>query len=132
MADTSTCYFTTLVAAPLAALVGVSLSCLCLGDASVNVFLCYHFLSLSVSLRPFVCSTQAAILSVVGNKMNEMWQNFSRFTPGFSGKVIWFFRMCLVLRSHAVLAYSSANCGLVFYFVRTVALASLRDSTFVC
>eukprot|EP00752_Nemacystus_decipiens_P005637 g5101.t1 len=30
---------------------------------------------------------QASILSVVGNKMNEMWHNFSRFTPGFSGKV---------------------------------------------
>eukprot|EP00903_Cladosiphon_okamuranus_P008634 g8280.t1 len=30
---------------------------------------------------------QASILSVVGNKMNSMWHDFSRFTPGFSGKV---------------------------------------------
>lgn len=52
------------------------------GDVAVNVdfaILCSPDLS--------AYSMQASIVSVVGNKMNEMWQNFSRFTPGFSGKV---------------------------------------------
>ncbi|CAM9706894.1 unnamed protein product [Ectocarpus sp. 13 AM-2016] len=30
---------------------------------------------------------QMAILKVVGEQMNEMWKNFCRFTPDFSGKV---------------------------------------------
>ncbi|CAM9561115.1 unnamed protein product [Ectocarpus fasciculatus] len=30
---------------------------------------------------------QVAILKVVGEQMNEMWKNFCRFTPDFSGKV---------------------------------------------
>ncbi|CAM9823302.1 unnamed protein product, partial [Hapterophycus canaliculatus] len=30
---------------------------------------------------------QAAILIYVGTRMNEMWESFSRVTPGFSGKV---------------------------------------------
>ncbi|CBN78302.1 DDHD domain-containing protein [Ectocarpus siliculosus] len=30
---------------------------------------------------------QVAILKVVGEQMNEMWNNFCRFTPDFSGKV---------------------------------------------
>lgn len=67
---------------------------------------------LSVSLSLFalsVCSMQAAILSVVGSKMNEMWQYFSRFTPGFSGKVICF--------SEWRLPSSCAVCCFVFFSV---------------
>ncbi|CAN0149120.1 unnamed protein product, partial [Ectocarpus sp. 4 AP-2014] len=30
---------------------------------------------------------QAAILSVVGRKMNEMWMTFMQVNPDFSGKV---------------------------------------------
>ncbi|CAN0182222.1 unnamed protein product [Pylaiella littoralis] len=30
---------------------------------------------------------QAIVLSFVGKAMNEMWENFLRFTPGFTGKV---------------------------------------------
>lgn len=37
--------------------------------------------------RPLVRRTQAAILAVVGNKMNAIWKEFVRWNPGFNGKV---------------------------------------------
>ena len=37
--------------------------------------------------RLHLCRTQAAILKVVGNKMNAMWKKFLLVNPGFSGKV---------------------------------------------
>lgn len=52
-----------------------------------------------------LCRTQAAILVVVGKKMNKMWKEFARLNPGFTGKVGYIVGVIFILELLGMFSY---------------------------